>query len=107
MRADVERNTASGTDAWNNPVAPSFTALGTYPCWVWSKSGREIVDGEKTAAVEDLRIMLPLGTDVREDDEIARITDRKGTELIPGRLKIDAPPQRKHRHIEAPLQRVA
>lgn len=107
MRAEVERNNATGTDQWNRPVAPSFSALATYPCFVWSKTSREITDGDKVAAISDLRIMLPLGTDIQVGDEIARVTDRKCNEIIAGRLRVDAPIERRHRHIEAALQRVA
>lgn len=105
MRADVERNTASGTDAHGHPVAPVFTALATLPCFVWSTARREVADGGKTALVEDLRAMFPLGADVAEGDEIAKVTDRQGTVLLTGRLRIAAL-QRKHRHLEAALDRV-
>lgn len=107
MRAVVERNTASGTDAWGNPAAPSFAALATYACFVWSSRAREIRDGDKTAEIEELRVMFPLGTDIQAGDEISSVQDRRGATLIAGRLRIEAPPVRKHRHIEAPLRRVA
>ena len=105
MRADIERNTASGTDAHGGPVAPVFTAVATVPCWVWSRSRREAVDGVKTALVEDLRALFPLGADVAERDEIAKVTDRQGAELLSGRFRIEAL-QRKHGHVEAALLRV-
>ncbi len=107
MRAEVERNTAAGTDPHGHPMAPSFTALATLPCHVWSKQSREAVDGDKTAVIEDLRALFPVSADVREGDEIAQVTDRRGTVLFPGRLRVDAPPQRKVRHLEAALKRVA
>ena len=106
MRADVERNTAAGTDAYGGPVAPAFTVLGTFACFVWSRQGRVITDGDKTAVVEDLRAIFPLGTDIQETDEIVSVKDRRGVEIIAGRLRVDAPPQRKHRHLEAALERV-
>ena len=106
MRAEVERNTAPGDDAWGNPVAPVFTAVATLPCFVWSRARREVVDGKKTAIIEDLRAMFPLGADIAERDEIARVTDRIGTEILAGRFRIEAI-QRKHRHLEAALERVA
>lgn len=107
MRAQVERNTASGTDAHGHPVAASFSAHATLACFVWSKTGREIVDGEKIASIDDMRAMFPLDADIEEGDEIASVTDRQGTEIIAGRLRIDAPPQRRHRHLEAVLRRVS
>lgn len=107
MRAEVERNTAAGTDAYGHPIAPVFTPLATMPCFVWSKQSRQIVDGDKTAVIEDLRAIFPLGADLAEGDEIARVTDRRESEIIPGRLRIDAVPQRKHDHLEAALRRVS
>jgi hypothetical protein len=107
MRAAVERNQAVGTDSWGNPVAPDFQSIGDpLPCFVWSRSSRELVDGSKTAMIEDMRAMFALDADIAEADEIASVTDRAGTEIIPGRLKVEGPPQRKHNHVEVALQRI-
>ena len=105
MRAVVERDTSSGTDAHGHPIKPSFTALATVPCFVWSKQRREIVDGSKIAIIEDLRALFPLGADVVAGDEIASIDDRRGAELLAGRFQIETV-QRKHNHLEAALERV-
>lgn len=107
MRALVERNAAVTTDNWGQPVAPAFAPIGgPLPCFVWSNSSRELVDGQKSAMLEDMRAMFKLGADVREDDEIASVTDRKGAVIIPGRLKVEGPVQRKHTHLEAALRRI-
>lgn len=106
MRAALERNTASGTDDYNLPVASELEPLGLVPCFVWSKDSGLVVDGSKTIQVEDLRGMFPLSADVRAGDEIAQVTDRQGTVLIPGRLKIRPPVQYKHDHAEASLERI-
>lgn len=107
MRAVVQRNTATGKDAWGQRVAATWTTAGTVRCFAWSKQSREIVDGDKTAMIEDMRIMVALGADLREDDEITAITDRNGNVLIPGRLRVEGPVQRKHTHQEAALKRVS
>lgn len=106
MRADVERNQATGTDAYGGPVAPDFQPLATIACFIWSKMSRELVDGDKTAMVEDVRGLFPLGADLTEHDEIARVTDRRGTVIVPGRLRVEGPVQHKHTHLEAALRRV-
>lgn len=107
MLARVERNTATGDDSWGNPVAPNFTVLhNALPCFVYSKSSRELVDGAKTAMIEDLRVMIALGADIAEGDEITAVSDRAGTVIIPGRLKVEGPVQFKHNHREAALQRI-
>jgi hypothetical protein len=108
MRAVVERNTASGKDAWGQPVAAVWEAVPPpLPCFAWSNQSRELVDGDKSAMLEDMRIMVSLGADLRADDELTAITDRAGTVLIPGRLKVEGPVQRKHTHQEAALKRIA
>lgn len=106
-RARVERNTATGTDSWGGAAAPAFTALhNALPCFVYSKSSRELVDGAKTAMIEDLRIMIGRDVDLAEGDEITAVTDRFGLVIIPGRLKVEGPVQFKHTHREAALQRI-
>ena len=106
MRALVERDQASGTDAWGNPVAPDFQPLATLPCFVWSNQSRELVDGDKTAMIEDMRALFALDADITENDEISSVTNRQDVEIIPGRLKVEGPVQRKHTHQEAALKRI-
>lgn len=107
MRAVVQRNTASGKDAWGQPVAFTWATIGTLRCFAWSNQSRELVDGDKSAMVEDMRALFALGADIAEDDEISAITDALGNVIIPGRLKVDGPVQRKHTHLEVALKRVA
>lgn len=107
MRAVVQRNTATGKDAWGQPMAAAWSTIGVLRCFAWSNQSRELVDGDKTAMIEDLRIMVRLGADLNEDDELPSITDREGNVIIAGRLKVDGPVQRKHTHMEAALKRVA
>lgn len=106
MRALVERNQATGKDGWGNPVAPDFQPLSTLKCFVWSKASRELVDGNKTAMIEDMRALFALSADIREDDEISAITDARGATIIAGRLRVEGPVQRKHTHLEAALKRI-
>lgn len=106
MRAAIERNVAVGTDAWNQPVAPDYQPHAVLPCFAWSPSAREVIDGDKVAAIEDVRAMFARGADVSEGDELSAITNRSGAVLFPGRLRVDAPPQFKHNHIEVALKRV-
>lgn len=108
MRATVERNTATGTDAHGNPVAPVFAEIAASPlaCFVWSNASRELVGDDRTAMIEDMRALFALGADIAEGDEIASVADRQGNEIIPGRLRVEGPVQRKHTHLEAALKRV-
>lgn len=106
MRAVVERDTSSGDDDFGHPVKPDFTAHGTFPCWAWSSSDREVVDGDKSALIESFRAMFPKGADVKEGDEIVNITNRRAVILFPGRFQIETM-QFKHDHLEADLETVA
>lgn len=107
MCAAIERDTATAKDAWGNPVEPVFASIGApVPCFVWSKSARQVMDGGKTVEMENLRALFALDADVQPGDEIAQVTDRQGTVLLPGRLRVEAPVQRKHTHLEADLRRI-
>ena len=105
MRADVERDATTTTDPYGHPDAESFAALATIPCFVTSKRRTEQNDDKKTALIEDIRCSMPLDTDVTELDRIAQITNRLGTVLYTGPLRIDTI-QYKHTHIEMNLRRI-
>ena len=105
MRALVQRNATSTTDVYGHPDAPSFAALATVACRVWSKNRKETVDGSKHALIEDIRCQMPLGTDVTELDRISAVQDRLGAEIWAGPLRIDTI-QHKHTHIEMALLKV-
>ena len=108
MRAQVERNVASGTDGWGQPLPPDFQPHGDpIACFVWSNSSRELVDSQKSALIEDLRGLFAQGADLQPGDELASVTDRAGAVQHYGRLKVEGPVQFKHTHLEASLQRVA
>lgn len=107
MRAQVERDQASGTDNWGQPNAPAFAAIGApVRCFIWSVKASEIVDGQKTAQIGDYRGLFALGADLNERDELASVTDRLGTVTIAGRLRVEGPVERKHTHLEASLKRI-
>lgn len=106
-RASVERNVATGSDDWGDDAAPDFQPLhADLKCWAYSSSSRESVDANKTALIEDLRIMVALGADLAAGDEITEIRDRQGNVIVEGRLKVEGPVQHKHNHREAALQRI-
>lgn len=92
----VQRNTASGTDSWGNPVAPVFTThIADVACLAFvrtarSEQGREIIDGDKTVVIEDRRVLVALGTDVTTDDRLGDVTDAAGAVVFAGPLGIEA-----------------
>lgn len=104
-RCTVERATA-GTDAWGNPAIPAWaTHLPALPCRAWYSAGREVTDAGKTAVVEDRRMIVPRDTDVREDDRVAAVTNRKGEMLFPGPMRIESVGRRRD-HLDLHLQAV-
>lgn len=108
MRALIERDGATATDGWGGPVEPAYASIGApVACFVWSTSASQSIDGSKTAEIENFHALFALGTDVRPGDLITSITDRRGTEIIPGRLLVEPPVQRKHTHLEAGMRRIA
>ncbi|MFZ5749098.1 MAG: hypothetical protein ACOY45_15745 [Pseudomonadota bacterium] len=106
MRARVERDQATGTDAWGNPVAPDFQPVGTLACFAWSTAASKIEDGRKTAWIGDYRALFALGADLIAGDEISAITDRRGVTIIAGRLRLLGPIEPVHTHLEVALERI-
>ena len=108
MLAQVERNAAATFDVWGQPAEADFQPLGDpLACFVWSNLARELVDGKKTALVEDLRGLFALGAVLAAGDELVAVTDRAGTAVHYGRLRVEGPVQFKHTHREAALERIA
>jgi hypothetical protein len=82
-RAVIERDMAVGEDDWGQSGTPDWRIhLHDLPCAAWFEAGREVIDGAKTAVIEDRKVIVPLDTDVTEKDRVARITDRRGKETI-------------------------
>lgn len=106
QRADIERDTATGENAYGHDPAPVWTVhVSNAPCWVWSRQRRETVDGRKTVIIEDLRAMVPVDADIKTGDRFASVKDRRGQEVLAGPLTIETL-QYKRLHIEAALERV-
>ena len=106
--ATIERDANAGTsDAWGTPNPPDWQAhLSDQPCRTWATAGREVVTDTTTiVVVEDVRLIVPLGTDVTEADRVASVTYRGGT-IQDGPLGIRAVLVNAD-HIELLLVRVA
>ncbi len=105
-RCTIERRAAGAADAWGQVPSEWETHLTNVRCRTWADAGREIVEGTTTVTVvEDVRVIVPLGTDVTEADRIASITYRGGTAQA-GPLGIRAVLARPD-HLELVLVRVA
>lgn len=104
-RADIENNTATGTDAYGNPIAEAWVSLSTLPCRAYTKVRKEVIDGDKTVLVEDLKALFPIKAAVTEKNRIANIKDRLGAVLFAGPLSIRVI-QRRGNHMELSLDRI-
>lgn len=105
----VERDAnAGGTDdGWGNPQAPDWQShLADLPCRLWATHGREqVADGTTITPVADLRLIVPLGTDVTDGDRVAAVTSR-GDTVQAGPLGVRALLPRRD-HLELLLTKVS
>lgn len=102
----IERDVnAGGSDAWGGSPSPDWQAHLTVACNAWTNAGREMVEADRTAVVEDRRASVPLGTDVTEGDRVASVTTRTGALLFEGPMNVQAV-LRFEDHLELILERV-
>jgi hypothetical protein len=106
-RCTLERDAAHGTpDGYGLPSESDWQPLLVeLPCWLWSTAERELIDGEKSAVIEDLRLLVPMATDVTERDRVNGVTDRLGNPVRQGAMGITAV-MSKHDHLELALKGV-
>ena len=107
MRATVQRDSATGSDGWGQPNAVSWAAhLPSLACWYWTKDEREVIDGVKTAILANHTMMVPLGTDITEDDRVTAIKDRLAGNLISNAMRVHAV-FRRRTYLHVALEEVA
>lgn len=99
MRANIERAGVGAVDELGQPTSTAWAALATVPAWLWSQNEAEIADTVKLAVVEQLRMLVPKGTDVTETDRINGVVDRRGNPVRAGILVIESVVRRKA-HLE-------
>jgi len=105
-RCTIQRDT-SDAGGWNVPGPPEWDDhLEDVPCRVWAPTGREDIANDTTIApVTDVRLIVPLGTDVTTSDRILEVTSR-GATIQPGPLGIRAVIHRQD-HLELLLVEVS
>lgn len=102
-RTTIERDSSSG----GQYDVPTMSAVASdQPCFLWTRSGREAVGPDRIAVVESMRVLLPLGTDVKPTDRLGDIEDRLGDTILSGPLNIlSVLPH--HDHVELELSRAS
>src|SRR5690242_10787800 len=80
----IQRDANLGTpDDWGTPSTPDWQDhLTGQPCRAWTMAGREQMDSSTTAVIEDMRMIVPLGTDVTEQDRVGDVTYRGDTIIV-------------------------
>jgi len=107
-RTTVQRDASvAGTpNDWGTPQAPDWqNHLTDVPCLGWTNTGREQIDATTSVVVEDMRCIVPLGTDVSELDRLSDVTYR-GEVVISGPVGVRAVVVRRD-HLELVLVRIA
>lgn len=99
QRAFVERYTPGEDDDFGNPQPGEWAEhIDGLPIWLYGRTEREAVTNETTAVVTDLRAMVPLGTDITEQDRLGgtidgtehpAIVDRLGAVIEAGILQVE------------------
>lgn len=89
-RTSIQRDTAAGTIDAGGQSAPPYwqTITSGLPCRAWTNVAREPSDAGKSFVVEDRQVVVPLGTDVTEADQLGDILDRAGMVLFKGPMNI-------------------
>ena len=95
-RCTTQRNQAPA-DEWGAPGPPDWQPnLSDQPCHAWLDAARRVIGPDQDVMVVDIRLLMPLGSDVKESDRVAQVTDRLGTTtVVAGPLLIDTIGQRK------------
>jgi len=113
-RAVVTRLPRSGdnyTDPHGHPLppgAPPNLLHASLPCKSWvvtTGNDGEVEDGDKTAVVHRVMLVVPADTDIREDDSVSEIRDRAGRMIMSGPLNVLLVTQ-KVDHVQVTTRRV-
>jgi len=105
-RCTVERDSADDTDRYDVPAFA--THLSDQPCFLYTTNvvfGGEAVRPEGTVVADELKMLMPLGTDVQPADRVVDVLDKAGGGILAGTFDI-ASVLPHHSHIELVLRRV-
>ena len=106
-RVTTERDTA-GTqrDAFNQPVTHLTSPLSKHPCYWQVRTEQFAADGDKLTAIASHLMLLPLKTDIQEQDRVTSVAERRGKSLKDTKLRVVAVVRRED-HIQAMLEEYA
>lgn len=89
MRATIERNAVPLEDDYGQPGPPDWVVQEEdVACYVWA-GGAGGLGGRQTDAADNRTVVVdspgaifPTGTDIKDDDRLSTVTDRRGVELF-------------------------
>jgi hypothetical protein len=81
----------AGPDNWGDQGPsdwePNLTGV---PCYAWLDKAERVIGTDQDVMLVEMRLLMPLGTDVLESDRVAEVTDLHGsTTILDGPLLID------------------
>ena len=104
MRANTERDVPTGAeDTFGQAVTTLTPVLTRHPCYWQAQTERFIADGSKVVALGTHFALMPLGTDVEEQDRFTEVTDRRGRPKNPDKLRVIAVVPRED-HVEVSME---
>ena len=106
MRMFLERNGSNATDENGLPIV-SMGEVATVPCWAWMKTINRLSEENRLATITVLQAAVPIGTDIRRDDEVAQIQDRRERVKFTGRYIVENDPALRMDHLEVTMRRAA
>ena len=102
MLARILRNTQTNKDPYGHRSPLAEEIVGTVPCRVWYAMGYLAIRDKSTVSARDLKMIVPLDSDIKVNDLVDSVWDRQDKELF-SKLKVEAPLRRAN-HIECRLQ---
>ena len=108
MRATIERNANPLRDSYGQKPPDWQVLAEDVACYVWAGStgGRHTDSAnDRTVVVDGPGAMFPTGTDIKDDDRLSTVADRRGVELF-SELYVDGTLHRKD-HLAVSLREYA
>lgn len=88
FRALVERRQSGQESVWGETEPVWATHIAALPCYVWSRQRSEAVNASRTVVIDEIRLLVPNGTDITERDRINGVKDRQGNTYIGDQMDI-------------------
>lgn len=106
QRCTIERN-QGGTDGHGAKTSANWQPhLTDVACCAYYMTGKLQQQPEQTEGIADLRLLLPVGTDIERTDRIGQIADRLGAVVHQGPLAIQGPIGRRADHLQLAIRQV-